>query len=267
MNPRLAIGLALLAGLVAGFAAGRLSNSGGSSPVPEVRRQLTDLPIEPTTHSSTPPEAAPHSAKTPRPDRQPSGPRVSLPLSVVVESLREKQFQQKGFQSVIYNLPGALTLLGAREDEREAVVGMMNDIKKQILAEEKRCAKVTSVSETELVLDQRGMLEPMKQITKEAQEGIRAHLPKDIADSLIGAIEWDYFYTGGPKEPITTFRIERTPRGMFAQMSYQGGGTGFLLTPDRFPDNGTPISLRDAFFDDRWTPFLGDHKLLPVDDR
>lgn len=37
--------------------------------------------------------------------------------------------------------------------------------------------------------------------------------------------------------------------------------------PDRFPDHGTPISIWEAFCEDRWASFLGDYKLLPVDDR
>lgn len=167
----------------------------------------------------------------------------------------------------IYGLPDALTLLGVSADEQETVVGVMNDIKQRILAEEKQRVKVSQVTETELILDQSGMLEPMKQIVADAQEGIRANLPQDLAGALIEAINWEEFYAGGPQAPVTTFRIERTPNGLVAQRNYQGGGMGFPLDSSHFPDDGTPISIRAAYGDDRWVPFLGDHKLLPVDDR
>jgi hypothetical protein len=214
---------------------------------------------------STSPDAASDTRER-RSDRQPSGARVSLPLAVVLDSLRKTQFQQTGFENLSYHLPDALTLLGARADERESIVGLMKDIQKRILAEEKQRVKVSSVTETELVLDQSGMLEPMKQIVADAQAGIRANLPRDLAGALIGAIDWDQFYTGGPKAPVTTFRIERTPRGMYAQRKYQGGGMGMIVDTGRFPDDGTPIPLREVYPDDRWVPLVGDHKLVPVDD-
>jgi hypothetical protein len=127
--------------------------------------------------------------------------------------------------------------------------------------------KVSKVTETELKLDQSGMLEPMKQIVADAQEGIRANLPQDLAGALIGAIDWERFYTRDLQAPVSTFRIERTPEGMMAQRSYQGGSVSFPLDPNQFLDDGTPIPIRKAYSDDRWVPFLGDHKLLPVDGR
>lgn len=267
MNARMATGGALLAGLIAGFAVGRLSNSGivpSSAGNPGHRPSLTSASV--SSVDSTELSDPKAETKARRQDRPPSVPRVSLPLAVVVESLRNQQFRTSGFEGVIYRLPDALTLLGVRADEQETVIGVMKDIQKRILAEEKQHVKVSKVTKTELTLDQSGMLEPMKQIVADAQEGIRANLPQDLAGALIGAINWEEFYTGGPQAPVTTFRIERTPRGVFAQRKYQGGGTGMMLDPGRFPDDGTPISIREVYPDDRWAPFLGDHKLLPVDD-
>jgi hypothetical protein len=136
MRPRFSIAMALLAGLGAGFAAGRFSNEGTAWPVVESSGHRASPAQVEVGGSPELPDSKPET-KSRRPDRPPPGPRVSLPLSVVVDSLRKQQFQSSGFEQVLFRLPDALTLLGARADEQEAVVGMMKDIQKQIQAEEK----------------------------------------------------------------------------------------------------------------------------------
>ena len=205
-------------------------------------------------------------AKTNRPEaKSASVPRLSLPMDAVTESLRKTQFSTRGFEETINNLPAAMNLLGIERERQEAVKSLMKDIWSRILSEEKQRVKVSKVTDTEVVLDQSPMLETASRLAVEAQDGIRAELPRDLADALIGAIDWDHIYAED-QSALSTFRILRDCGRLVAMRTSGLEGSGKTLNDKLYPDDGTPISIGKALGQDRWAGFLGDYKLLPVDE-
>jgi len=276
-NLILSAGAALGIGLLAGFAGGRLMRA-----EPAVPKEAA-LP-KGSSHSSTPAAASGGSAEIPAADgdtprrradnnaksttgeRKPAGvPRVSVPLRSVVESLQKAQFQNSNFESMGRELRDAMNLLGVDKTGQDAVAALMKDINARMLAEEKQHVKVKEVSATKIALDHSGMIEPAKRLANEMQEGIRANLPQDLAQAMIESIQWDSFYMPADQPPVSSFSIVRSEGQLFARWSYPYGSRGMGIG-DRFPDNGTPIPIRETYGDDRWASFLEGHKLVPVDE-
>ncbi|GAA5117362.1 hypothetical protein GCM10023212_05960 [Luteolibacter yonseiensis] len=190
-------------------------------------------------------------------------PRVSIPLKAVTEILKESQFSYSDFEVIIRKMPDALTMLGVGDSDKKAALEVMEASYRQILDEEKKHVRVTMADETGISLDRTGMDEPSKQVIATTQEGLRGSLPSDVAEALIGSIDWDRYYFNTTK--TTSFRITRNPSGSLAATTTTGtGAMSSGLLPTEYPDDGTPISA-EAVFDKRWSHHLKGKTLLPVD--
>ena len=267
--------MALVIGLLAGFAGGRLARQDPAlSPDGAVaagspgksRAAASGEAVSGASSASTgPARRGETGSKTSPAERQAAAvPRVSLPLKSVVESLGNAQFGSVNFESLRYRLGDALNLLGVDKAGQEAVIALQKDIETRMKAEEKQRVKVKEVTETAVVLDHSGMLEPASRMATEMQEGIRANLPPDLAQAMIEAVHWENFYMPADQEPVSTFSVVRQTDGLWGQWNYPGGGSG-TSTDKRFPDDGTPIPIGEILRDDRWAALLKGHKLLPVD--
>lgn len=269
MKPRFILGLALGIGLLAGFVLGSAPSAGESQAGGhEASAKTAESLSRPAEANADSPRR--DDAKTQRPPRKPAEARVSIPIGSVVESLRKNQFQIPHFESLMWQMPQALMLLGVDEEQQQAVAALMKDIRAQIIAAEKQHVKVSTAADGKVVFDQSAMVEPSKEIIVKFQDGLRSNLPADVAGALIEAIEWDRFYEGGTDDLSSSIQITRTPRGLMALLSTQGFGTRQTLPPDKYPDDGTPIPLQQIYAGttggDRWVALLGDMKLLPTDE-
>ncbi|WP_367871257.1 hypothetical protein [Luteolibacter sp. Populi] len=160
-------------------------------------------------------------------------------------------------------MTNALTLMGVGDRERNDVMAVMSKATAEMLKAEKLHVKVARADESGILLDQSGMEDPSKHISEEAKAGLRSSLAPEIAEALIGSINWENFYFRSPTKEIL-FLITRNANGLAATTEVGGSGAGRGLGAGDYPDNGVPIPASEVF-EPRWAELLGERKLLPVD--
>jgi len=188
-------------------------------------------------------------------------PRVSIPLKTVANLLKD-DLSYSDFMVLGRKMDQALTMLGASEQEKADVIAAIDRNEAVLLAEEKANVKVASMEDSKVTLDLSGMEEPAKRIATQLEEEIRAALPNDLAEALIGSMDLKrYYFMGEARE--TSFRITRSDSGgLMATQATGGGSTGSGIQPQKFPDDGTPIPAAEVF-DKRWSTWLEGVMLQP----
>lgn len=216
------------------------------------------------------------SVRDTRPAREkPAGPRVTVPIDKVVAILKAKEPKLANFSDLQTNMESALDLLGVTDREREDVRALVTKAKDEILASEKKLLKPEKVSPSEVRLDLTPMAAASQDIAARLQQGLGTVLPSDLADALIQSVEWDKFYFNSEEHRSNSFKILRDKQGKLnAGMTYHGGGVGFGLDPNEFPDNGSALPADKAFGmldllggpNTRWPDLLGGVTIVPQDE-
>jgi len=257
--------LGLLGTAAGGFAIGRISATSPLAPAPGPEASIHQSPLKSEASAEHVTEAAAATRRKERSgERSPSRePRVSVPLASISAILKESQFSYCDFNDINRKMPDALIMLGASPKEKEAALAVMTGVHDAMIAAEKDHLKVSKSDSSGVTLDMTGMAEPSLQIAEKARQGLRDTLPADVAETLIGSIDWNRFYFQGTSTE-TSFKISRNANGSLSATTVTGSRShGSGLKPEEYPDDGTPIPA-EAVFDKRWAPFLEDALLLPV---
>ena len=194
-----------------------------------------------------------------------SEPRISIPLSTITKTIRDKLDNYFSFQNLQSEMAESLTLLGTSERAKNEILELLKKTESEIYIEEKKLLKVVQTDGSEIHLDNRAMEPFSKRIALQIQDGIRASLPADFADVLISSTQWDKLYPTGEKS-FPVFTITRELNGkMTAWVRQSTGGSGTGLN-SKYLDDGTPIAADEVFEEERWKPFLKGLTLLPKDE-
>jgi hypothetical protein len=255
----------MIAGIV-GFLSGLLTARSDNKP--SILAANTEIRPENSVRSITAEEGAgpdlrPHRQAS-RKDKAPAGdePRVSIPLKAVSAILKESQFAYSDFEDINRKMPDALTILGVSSSDKKAALDVMTASRLRMFEEEKTHVRIATADENGITLDRSEMDEPSKQVIANTQKGLRESLPSDIAELLIGSIDWERYYFNTTKS--TSFRITRSANGSLAATTTTGTGSmSSGLRAAEHPDDGTPIPA-ESVFDKRWSSFLEGKRLLPV---
>jgi hypothetical protein len=196
-------------------------------------------------------------------------PRVSIPISVVTEDIR-KRLHLEGNSSienlVSHEMERILFSLGVAPEQKEAVHALIRQTQSEINAEEQKQLKAVQTSPSEIRLDKSAMAPFSKAITQRTQTGIRENLPPDLAEALIGAINWQDFYPTDEKTNMT-FSVIRDFYGKLAIRVQKYNWDDKRSDIPQFPDDGTPVPADEIMIYDRWKPFLKGLTLLPQDQK
>ena len=194
-----------------------------------------------------------------------SEPRISIPLTTIAETIRDKLESYYSFQNLQSKMAESLTLLGTSERGKYEILELLKKTESEIYTEEKKLLKVVQTDGSEIHLDNQAMEPFSKRIALQIQDGIRTSLPADFADVLISSTQWDKLYPTGEKS-FPVFTITRALNGkMTAWVRQSTGGRGTGLD-SKYLDDGTPIAADEVFQDERWRPFLKGLTLLPKDE-
>ncbi|RYD20064.1 MAG: hypothetical protein EOP88_16525 [Verrucomicrobiaceae bacterium] len=229
---------------------------------PQIRQTKSTSPAPSPERTEDPDTAGTRSGSADRGGRkQSSGPRMSIPLTTISEVIRQQQVSTS-FNWLDFGVEKSLTLLGATEEEKKDVLDHLSRLEAEILEEEKKHLKMIQTDPTEIRVDNRSMEEFARAITRQAQDGIRARLPGDMAEVLVTSIDWDKYYPTDDKS-IPSLTIVRNQEGKLqAWIRTEAGGGAFNLD-SKYPDDGTPIPADEIFPEGRWKPFLKGLTLLP----
>lgn len=250
---------------VVSFALGIMAAPSLSRPeedvAPQIRQTKATSPPPSPEQTEYPGTAGTRSGSAERDERKQSGPRMSIPLATISEVIRQQQVSTS-FNWLDFGVEKSLTLLGASEEEKKDVLDHLRRLATEILEEEKKHLEIIQNDPTEIRVDNRSMEPFARAIIRQAQDGIRARLPGDMAEVLVTSIDWDKYYPTDDKS-IPSLTVARDRHGKLqAWIKTESGGSAFDMD-SKYLDDGTPIPADEIFPEGRWKPFLKGLTLLP----
>ena len=188
--------------------------------------------------------------------------RMPIPKAKVKELL-VKEFGRQNFQYLDHHLAEVLTLLGATEEEAEAMKGVVKRLQENILAAEAESAVLKEQSASRVTLDLTGIRERLEGVRAELDAGLHEALPAEKAELLAECIQWKSFYPMDFLEDVR-FEIQRDSGRLRPVVWQLGDWDAKGAVPPSYADDGRALPAGDLF-GWRWAKLLEGKTLLPVE--